>query len=142
MEWIWLFVIIIAVILDFATSDFLFAGFGVGAVLALILSIVGINLIVQLITFGVVGGVFIFAIYPVIKKKIKKDNLGTAVMEDTYIGKIITLDNRLEANAETLIKFEGIYWTFKNTDDNFLEKGEKAKIAGLAGNKLLLEKIK
>ncbi|MGL5574774.1 MAG: NfeD family protein, partial [Sarcina sp.] len=92
MEWVWLFVIIIAVILDFSTSDFVFSGFGVGAILALILNVLGLSTIIQIIVFGVVGAVFIFAIYPIIKKRIKKDKLGTKVMEETYIGKVITVD--------------------------------------------------
>lgn len=139
MEWIWLFVIIIAVILDFSTSDFVFSGFGVGAVLALILSVFGFSTIIQIIVFGVVGAIFIFAIYPVIKRKIKKDKLGTKVMEETYVGRIITVDQ--EISNEALMKFEGIYWTFKNTSNASISVGEKVKITGILGNKLLIEKI-
>lgn len=139
MEWIWLFVIIIAVILDFSTSDFIFSGFGVGAVLALVLSIFGLNIIIQIITFGIIGAIFIFAVYPVIKRKIKKDKLGTKVMEQTYVGKVITVNQ--EFTDEVLMKFEGIYWTFKNTSAESIAIGEKVKITGISGNKLLIEKI-
>ncbi|WP_297521224.1 NfeD family protein [uncultured Clostridium sp.] len=140
MEWIWLFVIIIAVILDFATSDFIFAGFGVGAILALILSVFEISIPIQIITFGVVGALFIFAIYPIIKKKIKKENLGTKVMEANYIGQTVILDK--DITTEILMKFEGIYWTFKNTEDESIKKGDTAEITGISGNKLLIKKNK
>ncbi|MGL5575529.1 MAG: NfeD family protein [Sarcina sp.] len=46
-----------------------------------------------------------------------------------------------EFSNEALMKFEGIYWTFKNTGIESIHKGDKVKITGILGNKLLVEKI-
>ena len=137
MQWIWLFVIIIAIILDVFTSDFLFAGFALGGFAGLIFSFLGISIIPQIIAFGIIGILFIFTLYPIIKKKMNKDKLGTDRMEDTYIGSVITLDKDL--SDEALIKFNGIYWTFK-TITGPINSGDVIKIVKIDGNKLIVEK--
>ena len=137
MQWIWLFVIIIAIILDIFTSDFLFAGFALGGLIGLIFSFIGIPILPQIIAFGIIGILFIFTLYPIIKKKMNKDKLGTKRMEETYIGRIVTLDKDL--SDESLIKFDGIYWTFK-TISGPMNSGDVIKIVKIDGNKLLVEK--
>lgn len=137
MAWIWLLLIIIAIIADFFSSDFLFSGFALGSIIALLLSILNVNIVLQIVIFGAIGILFIFTLYPVIKKKIRKDNLGTPLMENNYIGKSFILDK--DVNLETLIKFNGIYWTFKS--DIPLTKGTKVKITKIIGNKLFIEKL-
>ena len=137
MQWIWLFVIIIAIILDIFTSDFLFAGFALGGLIGLIFSFIGIPILPQIIAFGIIGILFIFTLYPIIKKKMNKDKLGTKRMEETYIGRIVTLDKDL--SDESLIKFDGIYWTFK-TISGPMNSGDVIKIVKIDGNKLIVEK--
>lgn len=138
MTWVWLILIVIALIIDFLTSDFLFSGFALGAFIALILNVIEVPLVAQIIIFGIVGVVFIFTVYPIIKKKISKDNLGTKVMEQNYIGRTLTLDKDL--NDEALIKFEGIYWTFKSLD-GYIQATSQVKIIEIQGNKLIIKKI-
>lgn len=137
MIWLWLGIIIVAVVLDFVTSDFLFAGCGIGALVALILSAIDSSILIQIIVFAIISAIFIFTIYPKIKKKIAKDKLGTKTMEEEYIGRVITLDKDLD--TEILMKFEGIYWTFKS-DGEKINKGEAARIVAVRGNKLIIEK--
>ncbi|MGL4739992.1 MAG: NfeD family protein [Sarcina sp.] len=137
MEWIWLIVIVVAVVLDLVTSDFLFSGFSIGAVVALLLDLLGVNIIIQIIVFGIVGAVFTFTMYPIIKKKLKKDNVRLNLMEENYIGQEFVLEK--DVNDEILLKFQGTYWTFKTKEP--ILKGESAKIIAVEGNKLLIEKI-
>lgn len=137
MEWIWLLVIVVAVILDLATSDFLFSGFSIGAVVALILDVIGISIIPQIIVFGVVGAVFTFTMYPIIKKKLKKDNVKLNLMEENYIGKEFVLEK--EVIDEVLLKFQGSYWTFKTKEP--IECGKTVRVIAVEGNKLLIDKI-
>lgn len=139
MIWVWLVIVIVAVVLDFVTSDFLFAGCGIGAILSLILAATNTSILIQIIVFALVSAIFVIAIYPKIKKKITKDNLGTKTMEQEYIGRVITLDKDLE--DEALIKFEGIYWTFKSNEGR-INKGERVQISEIVGNKLIVKNIK
>ncbi|MGL4989802.1 MAG: NfeD family protein [Sarcina sp.] len=137
MEWIWLIIIVVAVVLDLVTSDFLFSGFSIGAVVALFLDLFGVGIIVQIVVFGIVGAVFTFTMYPIIKKKLKKDNVRLNLMEENYIGEEFVLEKNVD--DEILLKFQGTYWTFKAKQP--IASGETVKIIAVEGNKLLIDKV-
>jgi membrane protein implicated in regulation of membrane protease activity len=60
-------------------------------------------------------------------------------MEESYIGREITVDEDLVQTARA--KIDGIYWTIKNIGEP-VKKGDKVKITGLEGNKLVVKKEK
>lgn len=139
MLWLWLIVILAGIIIDYLSSDVLFVGFSFGALGGIILSFLDANVIFQFLIFAIITIFFFFYIYPKIKKKIKVDNIGTKTMEETYIGRKVILDKSIDSSD--LVKFEGVYWTFKSLSGP-LEKGTKVEIIGIDGNKILVKKEK
>lgn len=139
MVWIWLIVIIACMIIDYLSSDFLFISFSIGAFAAIIINNLNLPTIIQFLIFGIVSILFLLLVYPKIKRKIKVDKLGTKTMEEEYIGKSLILSK--EVNDTALIKYQGIFWTFKSINGK-LDKGEKVRIIGIEGNKILIEKFK
>lgn len=137
MLWLWIVVILAGIIIDYLSSDVLFVGFSFGALGGLVLAFLNVNVILQFILFAIITILFFFYVYPKIKRKIKVDNIGTKTMEQAYIGRKIVLDENIEDSA--LIKFEGIYWTFKSVSGP-LKKGTKVEIIGIEGNKILIRK--
>ena len=137
MLWLWVTVILAGIIIDYLSSDVLFVGFSFGALGGLVLAFLNANVILQFILFAIITIFFFFYIYPKIKKKIKVDNIGTKTMEQDYVGRKLILDENIEDSA--LIKFEGIYWTFKSVSGP-LKKGTKVEIIGIEGNKILIKK--
>ena len=137
MLWLWVVVILAGIIIDYLSSDVLFVGFSFGALGGLVLAFLDVNVILQFILFSIITIFFFFYVYPKIKKKIKIDNIGTKTMEQSYIGRKMILDENVEDLA--LIKFEGIYWTFKSVSGP-LKKGTEVEIIGIEGNKILIKK--
>ncbi|MDZ4993216.1 NfeD family protein [Clostridium perfringens] len=137
MLWLWIVVILAGIIIDYLSSDVLFVGFSFGALGGLVLAFLNFNIILQFILFAIITIFFFFYVYPKIKRKIKVDNIGTKTMEQAYIGRKLVLDESIEDSA--LIKFEGIYWTFKSVSGP-LKKGTKVEIIGIEGNKILIKK--
>ena len=133
MLWLWVVVILAGIIIDYLSSDVLFVGFSFGALGGLVLAFLDVNVILQFILFSIITILFFFYVYP----KIKVDNIGTKTMEQSYIGRKIILDENVEDSA--LIKFEGIYWTFKSVSGP-LKKGTEVEIIGIEGNKILIKK--
>lgn len=127
MLWLWVVVILAGIIIDYLSSDVLFVGFSFGALGGLVLAFLDVNVILQFILFSIITILFFFYVYPKIKRKIKVDN----------IGRKIILDENVEDSA--LIKFEGIYWTFKSVSGP-LKKGTEVEIIGIEGNKILIKK--
>ena len=139
MIWAWLLVVVIGVLIDLFYSSFLFVGFSIGALGALIINVFKLPILLQFVVFAVVSSLFFIFIFPKVRKNIKESHLGTNTMEQNYIGKAFILPKRIENTA--LIKYEGIFWTFKS-ESGVIEEGERVKIIGIEGNKLLIIKDK
>ncbi|MDO4536481.1 MAG: NfeD family protein [Clostridium perfringens] len=139
MIWAWLIVIVLGVIIDILSSAFLFVGFSLGALGAIIMNLLGLPVIVQFIVFAVISSLFFIFIFPKVRKNIKESHLGTKTMEQSYVGRSFILPENIENTA--LIKYEGVFWTFKS-ESGVIKKGETVKIIGIEGNKLLITKTK
>ncbi|WP_138203073.1 NfeD family protein [Haloimpatiens lingqiaonensis] len=143
MDWfllvIWLIVGIGTLLIDILTSAFLFVWFTAGAIAAIICLTLGLSFSTQLIVFIVVSALFMGTGYPIIKKNIKKTVPKTKTMEEGYIGRELLAENDIEARGN--LKLDGIYWTVENKGE-YIKRGDKLKIIGIEGNKLIIQKIK
>lgn len=135
---LWVAIGITAIAIDLITSNLLFVWFTVGCLASLIALILNYSFTVQIITFIGVSALFMAIGYPLAKEALNKTVSRTPTMEEGYIGREITIDD--EVIEKTMIKLDGIYWTIKN-QGQVLKKGDKAKIIGIEGNKLLVKKV-
>ncbi len=135
---LWIIIALVTLIMDIATSAFLFMWFTMGAVLSMIALAAGASPLTQAVLFGLSSTILMGIGYPIVKKTIKKTVKKTATMEESYIGRIMTLMEDVDEKA--LIKVDGIYWTVKNVD-GIIRKGEKIQIVGIDGNKLLIKRL-
>jgi membrane protein implicated in regulation of membrane protease activity len=139
MEYIvlWVAVSIVALVIDLVTSSFFFAGFTIGGIAALIARISNTSFVMQIIIFGIVSAISITIEYLWVRKKLKASIPKTPKMEETYIGRTITLDEDLKAIGK--VKLDGIYWSVENQDEP-INAGEEAEITGIKGNKIIIKK--
>lgn len=135
---IWIVIAAGCLALDIATSAFLFVWFTVGGIAAIIANLLNFGSTVQIITFIIVSALFTAVGYPLAKKTIKKTVPVTKTMEQGYIGRVIVVSDEVVDKA--LVKLDGIYWTVKNQGKP-IAKGDKVKITGIEGNKILINKI-
>lgn len=133
---VWILVAIAVIAIDIVTSSFIFMWFSLGAIVAIILSLLGISVAWQIIAFLVVGIATVSIGYPWAKKKFKADVNHVQTMEQTYIGKEMIADEDMEEKSK--IKVSGIYWTAYNKGKT-IKKGEKYTITGIEGNKLIVK---
>lgn len=134
----WVVLSIGAILIDIFTSAFLFVWFAIGGVAAIAGGLVGLGFPAQLGIFIVVSLISMALGYPLAKKKFK-NTTKTPLMEETYIGKEFLAEEEIDKTSR--IKVGGIYWTGKN-DGEKINKGEKFKIIGIEGNKLLIEGLR
>lgn len=134
----WVIIGAVALAVDLTTSSLLFVWFTVGSLAALLALIFGYSFTVQVIAFIAVSVLFLAVGYPLAKEILKRsvDNIPT--MEAGYIGREILVDNEVIERA--MIKVDGVYWTVKNQGEP-INKGDKVKITGVEGNKLIIKKI-
>ena len=133
----WIIIAAAAIIIDIATSNFLFAWFTIGAIAAMIADLLGISFGVQVIIFLVINLITVSLGYPWAKKKFKKSVKRTPLMEETYIGRRMKAEEDIIERAK--VKVDGIYWTVVNTGEK-IKSGENFKIIGIEGIKLIIKK--
>lgn len=133
---LWIVVAVVVVGIDIVTSAFLFCWFGIGAIAAIICNLLGLNSVIQFITFTIVSLLAVSIGYPWAKKVVKKSVEHTPLMEETYIGKIFTAEEDIETTGS--IKVGGNFWTAHNVGEKIL-KGQKYQITGIEGTKLVIK---
>ncbi|MBS6184512.1 MAG: NfeD family protein [Clostridium celatum] len=132
---IWILVAIFVIAIDVVTSSFIFMWLSIGALVAIILSLLSVSILWQIIAFLIVSVITISIGYPWAKKKFKADVKQVLTMEETYIGKEMVATEDMEETSK--IKVSGIYWTAYNKGKT-IKKGEKYTITGIEGNKLIV----
>lgn len=134
----WLIVAVFVFAIDILTSNFCFMLFSIGAVIAAICSVLGVQFIIQVVIFAVVSIISLAFGYPWLKKKYKATNKRTPLMEETYIGKVMKSEKEIISTAQ--VKVSGEYWTVVNEGDA-IHEGEKFVITGIEGIKLKIKKV-
>ncbi len=139
MFYIWLIIMVLAVIVEIATTDLTSIWFALGALAALILNLfIGDELIwLQIMIFAIISIAAIFLVKPLIKKKLDSSTIDTNV--HSMIGKTVVVVNEISLNNPGTIKTEGIEWTAVTEDENF-ETGDLVEIVSISGNTVLVKK--
>lgn len=139
---IWLVVFVLALLLEWGTSELVSIWFAIGAVISLILSLIpGVAWWIQLIVFVVISAAILIFLRPFLKKLLKNSRVDTNI--DEIIGKkgFMTADYTDTEVGE--VKIQGVLWTAINTEENeCLKKGDKVVVVAIQGNKLIVKKIK
>lgn len=135
----WTIIAAIFIIIDMATSNFLFVFFVVGAVGAMVAEVFNLSIGLQVLIFLFLNLITISIGYPITKEKFNKNIKRTPLMEETYIGRVMEATEDIKDRAK--VKVDGIYWTVQNYGEE-IKYGEKFKIVGIEGIKLIIEKEK
>jgi membrane protein implicated in regulation of membrane protease activity len=134
---LWVIISVVALVVDIATSAFVFLWFTVGGIAAIVVLTLGFSVPIQITTFIAVSAISMALGYPLMKKTLKSTVTKTSTMEEGYIGRKLTVDEDFVETAK--VKIDGIYWTIKNVGEP-VKKGDEVKITGIEGNKLIIKK--
>ena len=140
MFYIWIILLVLAVIIELATTDLTSVWFAAGALSALILNLfVQDELIwVQVIVFAVVSIIAIVVLKPIIKKKFNAEIVETNA--NALIGRTVIVVEPISLHNPGSIKVEGIEWTAKTEQESF-EPGDLVEIVSITGNTMLVKSI-
>lgn len=139
MFFVWIMIMIIAVIIEISTTDLTSFWFAIGAIGALISNLFLHNdlIPVQVSIFALISIICIFTLRPLIKKRMNSPKIATNA--DALIGQKVIVLSKIELNHSGIVKADGIEWTAITKSDEF-EPGDFVKIVQIEGNTLLVEK--
>lgn len=140
MPYVWVTLIICAVLLEAATTGLVAIWFMPGALLALILSIIDIPVWIQSLSFFLLSLVLLICYNAIFKKLVKKRTV-TPTNVDALIGKQALVIEKIDnIQGKGLVKINSQIWTARSLDPNRIyPEGELVKIIALEGVKLICE---
>ncbi len=140
MPYIWLGVIVLAVIVEALTWTLVSIWFVPGALVSMILALFPIEPWIQVIVFFAVSLLFLIFLKPITKKfligKRVATNADAVIGEEAVVTEAI---NNLEARGQ--VKVKGQYWTARASDKNTTyEVGDVLNVIAIEGVKLICKK--
>ena len=138
----WLVISGISFAIEVVTVGFLVFWFGIGALLALAVSFLTDNILIQSVVFVISSTLLMFLTRPFVKKFAKsKDDVSTNAY--SIIGKeALVIENIDTINGKGQIKVGGEIWSAKSKNNQIIEKGHKVEIVSIDGVKVLVKPIK
>lgn len=147
MEWmtnpvvIWLIVVIVMVIIEFATMGLTTIWFAGGALIGIVVAAAGGPVWLQVLLAIIVSAVLLVFTRPLAMKHFNKDRIKTNA--ESLIGRqaIVTGEiNNLQAMGQVTVN--GMEWTARAImDGKTIERGAVVVIRGINGVKLLVEEV-
>lgn len=142
LNFIWLGLFIILIIIELLTVGLTTIWFAIGSLAALAANCLGAGLILQLVIFLIVSCLLLVFTRPWALKHVNRKRIRTNYERE--IGKVILLTERVDNLKETGKSIvDGQEWTVRSKNDReTFEAGEKAVVTAVSGVKLIVEKCK
>lgn len=139
MKLIWLVFLILFVVAELLTMGLTTIWFAGGALVALIVSFISSNAVLQLIVFVVVSVLLLLVTRPLAKKyfsnRIVKTNIDDMVGKKAKV--VFTIDN---VNATGYVSINGVEWLARSYDDAVkFNEGDLVRVVKVDGVKLIVK---
>ena len=140
MTAVWAIAIVVFLVLEGMTAGLVTIWFAVGALAALLSSLFGAPVWLQLVWFFVISVAALFLTRPLARKYLNSKTQATNA--DMYVGKecmvLETIDNVAGTGA---VKVAGKVWTARSADGEVIAEGARAEALRIEGVKLIVKPI-
>jgi len=141
MVWIWLAVTVIAAITELATIQFVSLWFAVGGIVGIAFSFIpGLPWWGEIIIFAVISSALLFALRPIIKKKLMKKTADDETNLDRIIGKKVRMITEADFDNMGSAKVGDVVWSVKSEDGSAIAADEVVSVIAIDGNKLIVRR--
>jgi membrane protein implicated in regulation of membrane protease activity len=139
MLYIWIAVLVSAIVCETLTSDFVSIWFFPAALISMVLSIFDVPVWIQILCFVVVGLLLVIATRPFCKKFLDGKREKTNV--DSLIGKICIVTEEISnINEVGEVRVGGLCWSARAEDANrIISVGEQVEIVSIQGVKVIVK---
>ena len=141
MWYIWLILAGVFVIGEVLTAGFLIFWLGIASLIAMAVSFITDNIIIQTTVFLISSVILILATKPLVKKFAKVETTKTNAFSLIDKKGIVTKDIS-SINSTGQVKVEGELWSATGENDIEIPKGTEVKIKEIKGVKLIVTPIK
>ena len=144
MNWfaiVWLALMVVFLLLEAGTVSMVTIWFAVGALAAMIASLLGAELWLQILLFVVISAALLLALRPLARKyftpRLAKTNVDAVVGAEGVV--TVTVDNTTAAGQ---VKLGHMEWSARSTSGEVLEEGTRIKVDRIEGVKVFVTALK
>ena len=141
MALIWLIAIILLALLEMSTMALVSIWFIFGAVAAMLASLMGMDLLAQLMIFVAVSTLLLILTRPLVKKFLQTRRVRTNA--DRTIGeKAVVIEEINNIAARGQVKIFGQIWSARSADEGvIIPEGRVVEVTAISGNKLIVKMV-
>lgn len=136
--WVWLIVAVLLAIVEMATYNLVTIWFALGAVVAFVLSLLGVAVIWQLTVFVIVSALLLLITKPLVQKKLtiakQPTNADRVVGQDGIVINVADSDDDLFR-----VRVLEQVWTAKTEDHKPVNVGDAITVLRISGVKLIVK---
>lgn len=133
---IWLIIAGLFFIGEIITVGFLVFWFGVGALIAMLVSFITSNIVIQTSVFVISSAILLFATKPLVKKFI--DVKPTKTNAYSIIGKKALVLKEINSHSVGQIKIKGEVWSAEAENDEIIPEGSEVEIIQIKNTHLVI----
>lgn len=145
MDWLWLGLTFLCIILELMTTGIFFILFAVGTLAAFIYALFSSNIVGEVLTFAVLSVVCLLFLRPILRKWLHLDEVGQSFGVPDYIeqnvGKEATVTRMVSVAAKGQVRIGYELWTAKTLSGGPFEVGEVVRVVGIEGVTAVIERI-
>lgn len=138
--WVWLAVLVLSIVIEIMTEQFVSIWFAPAAIVAIILNLVTLGPVWQIVGFAVVTIAGIFLFRDIVMKKLANNDNRTNI--DAIIGEKCVVTERIDNFAGCgQAKVKGQIWSARGAhEDDVFEQGDVLTVVAIEGVKLICVK--
>lgn len=137
---IWLALIVVFIIMEAATVQLISTWFAVGALAAMIVSLIGGAVWLQVLVFFTVSIVLFATLWPMARKHLKAKAVATNA--DALVGKICAVTEAIDPVEGGRVKVGDVTWSAHSEGGEQIPTGTLVKILKIRGAKVYVEQVK
>ncbi len=138
MLYVWIAVLVAAVVVEALTNDFVAIWFFPASLVSMILSLFDTSPWLQIILFLVIGLALVVATRPLCRKFLATKNEKTNV--DALVGKTCLVTEEIRnIDEQGEVKVGGLCWSARAADGRVIAVGEQVTVKAIQGVKLIVE---
>lgn len=138
MLYVWIAVLVAAVVVEAITNDFVAIWFFPASLVSMILALFDVAPWVQLVLFLVIGLALVVATRPLCRKFLSAKGEKTNV--DALVGKTCLVTEEIRnIDEQGEVKVGGLCWSARAADGRVIAVGEQVTVKAIQGVKLIVE---
>lgn len=137
---VWLVLLIVFVLLEATTVQLICIWFAAGSLAAMLVSILGGAVWLQVLVFFTVSIVLLSLLWPMVKKRLNPKLVATNA--DALVGRLCTVTEDIDPVEGGRVKLGDVTWSARSESKDVISAGTQVKILKIQGAKVTVEVAK